>query len=161
MSDIVLKIIIKWLTDAYKLKTLWYYKAGSGFTYIGDGYHFYSIPDCWIPFDFQLLQRECVNVKAIMCIEMYHTIMRDNTEHAEPTGVTLDAPPKNKLTEFMTEHTRVYIDQQFLKEFAYEKNRNICNVTVHPKNGEKKPVLFDFGDWQAVVLPVRRGGAAQ
>ena len=158
MDDIVLKIITKWLTDAYKLKSLWYYKAGSGFTYIGDGYHFYSLPDSWIPFDFQLLQRECVNVKSLLGIEMYHTVMRDNTEHADPTGVTLDAPPKNKLAEFATEHTKVYIDQQFLKEFSYDKNRDRCNVSVHPENGEKKPVLFDFGEWQAIVLPVRRGG---
>lgn len=158
MNDIVLKVITKWLTDAYKLKSLWYYKAGSGFTYIGDGWHFYRLRDCWIPFDFQLLQRECVNVKKIMGNEMYHTIMCDNTEHAEPTGVTLDAPPKNKLTEFATEHTKVYVDQQFLKEFAYDKNRSICNVSVHPENGEKKPVLFNFGDWQAIVLPVKRGG---
>ena len=158
-SDIILKIITKWLTDAYKQKNLWYYKGGNGFTYIGDNWHFYRLPDRWIPFDFVLLRDVCMTVWKR--INMNDTIERDNTDHADPTGVTLDAPPKNKLVEFATETTKVYIDQQFLKEFAYDKNRTVCNVSVHPENGEKKPVLFDFGEWQAVVLPVRRGGAAQ
>lgn len=162
MSDIVLKIITKWLTDVYKgTSNLWFYETRSGCTYIGDGYHFYRLPATWIPFDFEMLQHACMNVRRLMGVEMFHDVERDNTDHAEPTGVTLDAPPKNKLVEFATEQTRVYINQQFLKEFAYDKNRDICNVSVHPENGEKKPVLFDFGDWQAVVLPVRRGGAAQ
>ena len=162
MSDIILKIITKWLSDVYKGKSsLWYYEAKNGFTYIGDGYHFYRLPDRWIPFNFLMLQHAHTNVRNLMGVEMYHVVDRENTDHAEPTGVTLDAPPKNKLTEFATEHTKVYIDQQFLKEFAYDKIRDICNVTVHPESGEKKPVLFDFGDWQAIVLPVRRGGAAQ
>lgn len=161
MFDIILKIITKWLTDAYKEKSnIWFCETESGFTYIGDGYHFYRLPDSWIPFDFQLIQRECVNVRRLMGVEMYHDVNRENIDPAGPTGVTLDAPPKNKLAEFATEEqVKVYVDQQFLKEFAYDKNRNICNVSVHPENGEKKPVLFDFGDWQAVVLPVWRGGA--
>ena len=160
MSDIILKIITKWLTEAYKEKRgLWYFKAGSGFTYIGDGHHFYSLPDTWIPFDFALLQHACPNVMKLMNVTMFHDIERDNNVNALPTGVTLDAPPKNKLVEFKADGLPpIYIDQQFLKELAYDKNRNVCNVTVHPENGEKKPVLFDFGDWQAVVLPVRRGG---
>ena len=161
--DIILKIITKWLTDAYKEKRgLWYYKSGSGFTYIGDGWHFYSLPDTWIPFDFELLKQACPTVMKLMNVTMFHDIERDNIMNALPTGITVDAPPKNKLAEFKAgELPPIYIDQQLLKEFAYDKNRDLCNVLVDPENGEKKPVLFDFGDWQVIVLPVRRGGAAQ
>ncbi len=159
MNDIVLKVITKWLTDAYKgAASLWFYETHSGYTYIGDGYHFYRLPAIWIPYDFTMLQHACPHVRKLTGVELFHDVERDNTEHAEPTGVTLDAPPKNKLTEFATEHTKVYVDQLFLKEFAYDKNRISCNVSVHPENGEKKPVMFDFGDWQVVILPVRRGG---
>lgn len=130
----------------------------------GDSYHFYVVPIDEVYIDLVKISNLHNNLKRVKLLDgggygrMNFSANATVCNEIRETSTIGKRTTKNYIRKFEYLDKELWISENYLKEFEFDKHCEHFLVGADPVDGYKKPVRFDGVDFSVVILPVRVGG---
>lgn len=127
---------------------------------IGDSYHFYLIPSRDVYIDLVMISNQHDNLKRVKLLDGGGYSRMDFSANAtvcneiRETFTIGKRTTKSYVRKFEYLDKELWISENHLKEFEFDKYSEYILVGADPEDGYRKPVRFDCTAFSVVILPV-------